>query len=81
MPPDLAARQTAAMSLGQVIGDYLGSAIGVAISPVPIIAAVLMVLSANAKRIAPAFAAGWLIGLALVTTVVTLLGDPAHEGS
>ncbi|MFI6175645.1 GAP family protein [Nonomuraea sp. NPDC051191] len=65
------------MSLGEAIGDLLPSAVGVALSPVPIIAAVLMLMSPAASRTAPAFALGWICGLLLVTTAVVLIADPA----
>jgi threonine/homoserine/homoserine lactone efflux protein len=65
------------VNLGGAIGDLLPSALGVAISPVPIIAAVLMLMSAQAKRTAPAFAAGWVLGLILVGVVVLLVANPA----
>jgi Sap, sulfolipid-1-addressing protein len=65
------------VNLGGAIGDLLPSALGVAISPVPIIAAVLMLMSAQAKRTAPAFAAGWVAGLVVVGVVVLLVANPA----
>lgn len=65
------------MNLGGAIGELLPSAVGVAISPVPIIAAVLMLMSARARTTAPAFAAGWVVGLAVVGTVVLLVANPA----
>lgn len=57
---------------GQVIGEVLSPAIGIALSPIPIIAAILMLLSPKAMRTAPAFAAGWLGGILLVALVVKL---------
>lgn len=66
------------MNLGGAIGDLLPTAVGVAISPVPIVAAVLMLMSARARQTAPAFAAGWIAGLALVGIVVLLLANPAN---
>lgn len=65
------------MGLGQAIGDLLPSAIGVALSPVPIIAAVLMLMSPAAGRTAPAFALGWIAGLIAATVVVVLVANPA----
>ncbi|MQY05548.1 GAP family protein [Actinomadura macrotermitis] len=65
------------MGFGQALGDLLPAAVGVALSPVPIIAAVLMLMSPAAARTAPAFALGWIAGLALATTVVVLVADPA----
>ena len=44
--------------MGNVIGDILPLAIGVAISPVPIIAVILMLFSARARTNGPAFLRG-----------------------
>jgi hypothetical protein len=44
--------------LTEAIGDLLPSAIGVAISPVPIIAVILMLGTPNARATGAAFAAG-----------------------
>jgi hypothetical protein len=68
------------MNLDQVIGDLLPLALGVAISPVPIIAVILMLLAPRAKVASVAFGLGWLIGISAVVTVVTLLVDPADDG-
>lgn len=57
---------------GQAIGDILAPAIGIALSPIPIIAAILMLLSPHAKRTAPAFASGWLAGILIVALLVML---------
>lgn len=61
--------------MGNVIGDILPLAIGVAISPVPIIAVILMLFSARARTNGPAFLAGWIVGLAVVGTIVLVLSD------
>ena len=61
--------------MGNVIGDILPLAIGVAISPVPIIAVILMLFSARARTNGPAFLAGWIAGLAVVGAVVLALSD------
>jgi len=61
--------------VGNVIGDILPLAIGVAISPVPIIAVILMLFSARARTNGPAFLAGWVVGLAVVGAVVLVLSD------
>ena len=47
-------------------------AIGVAVSPIPIIAIVLMLGTPRARLNGPAFAIGWLAGLAIVGTIVLL---------
>lgn len=58
--------------MGQVIGDFLPLALGVAISPIPIIAVILMLFSGRAKQNSLAFLAGWLVGI--VATMVILIG-------
>ena len=52
--------------MGNVIGDILPMAIGVAISPVPIIAVILMLFTHRAKPNSMAFLGGWILGLAIV---------------
>jgi hypothetical protein len=61
--------------MGQAIGDILPMAIGVAISPIPIIAIVLMLGTPRARTNGPAFAIGWLAGLAIVGTIVLVLAS------
>jgi hypothetical protein len=66
--------------MGAAIGDILGFAVGVAISPVPIIAVILMLFSAKAKANSVSFLLGWLIGLLLAGGVVLAIGLEASEG-
>jgi threonine/homoserine/homoserine lactone efflux protein len=61
--------------MGEAIGNTLPMAIGVAISPVPIIAIVLMLGTPRARSTGPAFAVGWLVGLTVVGAVVLLLAS------
>ena len=61
--------------MGQAIGDMLPMAIGVAISPVPVIAVVLMLGTPRARVNGPAFAVGWLAGLAIVGAIVLVLAS------
>lgn len=61
--------------MGQVIGEILPLALGVAISPIPIIAAILMLLSPKAKSLGLGFMVGWLGGIVVATVVFTLLGS------
>ena len=63
--------------MGEAIGQSLSLAVGVALSPVPIIAVILMLVTPRARSNGPAFIAGWLIGLAIVGTIVLLALDPA----
>jgi hypothetical protein len=59
--------------MGKAIGDILPLAIGVAISPVPIIAIVLMLGTPRARATGPAFALGWIVGLALAGTIMLVI--------
>jgi hypothetical protein len=52
--------------MGEAIGQSLPLAVGVALSPVPIIAVVLMLTTRRARTNGPAFILGWLVGLGLV---------------
>jgi Sap, sulfolipid-1-addressing protein len=50
-------------------------AIGVAISPVPIIAVILMLFSRRANVNGPMFLLGWVVALAVVSGAVYALSD------
>jgi threonine/homoserine/homoserine lactone efflux protein len=65
--------------LTQAIGDLLPSAVGVAISPIPIIANILMLGTPKARANGPAFAAGWLIGLIAVSVIVLTVAGGADD--
>jgi threonine/homoserine/homoserine lactone efflux protein len=67
--------------MGAVIGDLLPLAVGVAISPIPIIAAILMLLSARAAQTGTGFLLGWLVGIIAVTVVVLALVGQAGDTS
>lgn len=62
-----------ATTLAQAIGSLLPLAVAVAISPVPIIAVVIMLGTPRARVNGPAFAFGWVAGLAVVATLVLVL--------
>ena len=59
--------------MGSAIGQILPVALGVAISPVPIIAAILMLLSPKARVTSVGFLLGWLLGIIVAVVVFTLL--------
>ncbi len=52
--------------MGQAIGGSLPLAIGIAVSPIPIIAVVLMLTTPVARVNGPAFVLGWLLGLGVI---------------
>ena len=68
--------------MGQAIGDAIPLAIGVAISPVPIIAIILMLLSKRSGPNSTSFLVGWVVGVALVLfVVVAVAGTSTLESS
>jgi hypothetical protein len=64
--------------MGAAIGQSLPLAVGVALSPVPIIAVVLMLTTPRARANGPAFVLGWLVGLGLVGAIAQT-GIPASQ--
>lgn len=67
--------------MGEVIGDLLPLAIGVAISPIPIIAAILMLLSKRATQTSTGFLLGWIVGIVAVVVIVLALVGQAGNSS
>lgn len=59
--------------MGKAIGDILPLAIGVAISPIPIIAIVLMLGTPRARSNGLAFAIGWVVGLTMVGAIMLVI--------
>lgn len=58
-----------------MIGEILPLAVGIAISPIPIIAAILMLLSPRAKGTSLGFLIGWLVGIVVAIVLFTLLSS------
>jgi threonine/homoserine/homoserine lactone efflux protein len=67
--------------MGQAIGQILALAVGVAISPLPIIGVVLMLATPRARANGPAFLVGWVLGLAILGTVVLLVSSGANASN
>jgi threonine/homoserine/homoserine lactone efflux protein len=67
--------------VGQAIGDFLPSAVGVAISPLPIVAVVLMLVSARGRANGPAFVVGWWVGLAVVGAIALAVAGGASAST
>ncbi len=75
--------------MGPVIGDLLPLAVGVAISPVPIIAVILMLLAPKAGAASAGFALGWVVGIVVATVLFIFLtsstsnsnGEPSDAAS
>ena len=64
--------------MAEAIGQVLSLGVGVALSPVPIIAVVLMLGTPRARANGPAFVLGWVVGLAVAGTVILLVSSGAN---
>jgi threonine/homoserine/homoserine lactone efflux protein len=63
--------------VADVIGQVLSLAVGVSLSPVPIIAVVLMLGTPRARVNGPAFVLGWILGLTIVGVIVLVIAGGA----
>jgi hypothetical protein len=61
--------------MGAGIGAVLPFAIGVGVSPIPIVAGILVLFSQRARTNGPLFLLGWVVSLAALVGLVTLLAD------
>lgn len=59
--------------MGDAIGETLGFAVGIAVSPIPIAAVILMLFSGRARSNSVAFMIAWIAGIAVVTAVVVAI--------
>ncbi|WP_436771371.1 GAP family protein [Yinghuangia sp. YIM S09857] len=68
--------------MGDAVGQVLSPAIGVAVSPIPLIAVVLMLATPKGRANGLAFTAGWIVALAAgVALLVTVgAGGGADDG-
>ena len=68
--------------LVQAIGELLPYSVGVALSPIPIVAVVLMLGTARARANGLMFAIGWVVGLSAAATIVLVVtGGASQAGS
>jgi hypothetical protein len=67
--------------VGAAIGGALPLAVGVALSPIPIIAVVLMLTTRRARVNGPVFIVGWLAGLAVIGAIALSIAGPADASS
>ena len=68
--------------MGDAIGQMLPAAVGVAVSPMPIVAVVLMLVSRRGRANGPAFVVGWVLALSIIGAVVLAAssGADASDG-
>ncbi len=64
--------------MAQVTQDLLPLALGVALSPIPIIAVIIMLLSARARATSWGFLLGWLLGISVTCLVFVVVGHVLH---
>jgi hypothetical protein len=72
------------MTLAPVIGEVLPLTLPISISPLTIVAVILMLLSPIARRTGPGFLLGWTVGIAgpaIVFTVIASALPPRPEGA
>jgi threonine/homoserine/homoserine lactone efflux protein len=67
--------------VGKAIGEILPYALGAAISVVPIIAVILMLVTPKAKTNGASFAIGFVLGLAVICTVAVALAGGSDFSS
>ena len=63
--------------MGQAIGGLLPFAVGVAVSPMPIVTVVLMLVTPRARTNGLAFTIGWIAGIAVAGAILLLIAGPA----
>ncbi len=66
--------------MAAAVGQLLPFGVGVAISPIPITAVILMLMSHRGAANGLAFALGWVAGVTLVTVVALVVTDESTEG-
>jgi hypothetical protein len=67
--------------MGTILGEILPLAVGVALSPIPIIAVILMLFSKNARTTSLGFLVGWFLGVTIVATAVVFIANPAQQAT
>jgi Sap-like sulfolipid-1-addressing protein len=67
--------------LGEAIGQLLPFAVGVAVSPMPIVAMVLMLITPRARENGVAFVLGWVAGIAVAGAILLALASPTDASS
>lgn len=65
--------------MGQALSEVLPSAVAVALSPVPIIAVILMLSTPRARSNGPSFAVGWVLGLVAVSLLVLVVASGSDD--
>ncbi|MCX4589637.1 GAP family protein [Streptomyces sp. NBC_01340] len=67
--------------MGQVLGDVLGLAAAVAVSPLPIIAMILVLATPRGRLNGILFTVGWILGLSVLGAAVLAIVGPRGSSS
>jgi len=62
--------------MGHAVGDVLGLAAAVAVSPLPIVAIILLLATPRGRRSGPLFILAWVLGLAALGAIMLAIGAP-----
>jgi threonine/homoserine/homoserine lactone efflux protein len=65
----------------EALGNVLAEAVGILVSPLPIVAVILMLFTARGKVNSLAFLVGWMGGLAVLGAIVLTVSDAADVSS
>lgn len=67
--------------MGAAIGSMLGFAAGVAVSPLPIVAIILLLAAPDGRTVGALFGAGWFVGLAVLGVVVLIIASSSDAST
>ncbi|ALO94765.1 membrane protein [Streptomyces hygroscopicus subsp. limoneus] len=67
--------------MGAVLGDVLGFAAGVAVSPLPVIAVILVLATPRGRLNGILFTVGWILGLCVLGAVTLAVASPADASA
>jgi threonine/homoserine/homoserine lactone efflux protein len=67
--------------MGAAVGAVLPFAVGIAVSPIPIIAIIVILFSQRARINGPVFLLGWLVGLTTLSILIYVLASAATSGA
>jgi threonine/homoserine/homoserine lactone efflux protein len=67
--------------MGAAVGAVLPFAVGIAVSPIPIIAIIVILFSQRARINGPVFLLGWVVGLTTLSIAVYALASAAISGT
>ena len=67
--------------MGEAIGQLLPFAVGVAVSPMPVVAMVLMLMTPQARANGVTFVLGWMLGIGVAGAILLALAGPSDASS